>query len=187
VSDKEIAERMEDAEPCVQYAVRQMLKLHPAKWDDAAQVGRLAIVQALRKGVTFQHKAGYALCAKNAIISEWRWARRWRRIDNSDRQEIFGGLPSREREPDQEVGGHELVQVVLASCRKHFSAKKCQMFECYIGGMNQRDIGRKFRHAKSHISRIINDMIQHAAKVVGNGQAEGHQAMVCSLPRRRGV
>ena len=187
MSDQEIAERMAEAEPCVQYAVRHMLKLNPRLREDAEQVGRLGIIRALRNGVRFRHKSGYSLCAKNAIIDDYHKASRWRRMDNYDRDAKLGSLPSRELEPEQVIGGQEMVRTVLKSCRKHFSAKKCQMFEYYINGMNQRDISRKFKHAKSWVSRIINEMIQHAAKVVGNGQAEGHQAMVRSLPRRGGV
>jgi DNA-directed RNA polymerase specialized sigma24 family protein len=168
LTDAEIAAELERAEPAISYAVRHLLRLPQQEHEDAAQTARLSLLAAMRRGAVFYTgRSGFQIAARNAIVNDHRRYRgRKMRFDSYERERALSCLPSREPDAVLAIAGEESVRLVMAALRRQFNPLHCEMFECYLNGLNQRDICRRFKRSKAAVCRAINTMLEAAAGVL---------------------
>jgi len=163
-----VTERLLAAEPVIKFTVARFC-YDKGVLEDAEQTARMAVWQAItRNGPDYEYPCNYlaAIC-RNAVVDAVR-AYRGRRLkfDNTDRQEAFNSLPSREPDVEVAVADRQLLELAMASLAASHKPIRVKMFRDYLDGLNQRDIVRKYGFSKGYVCRLIHDMAECAGKVL---------------------
>lgn len=190
VSEQEIAERMQEAEPIIRYMAKRYA--HRNDREDVVQQSRIRIWNRLRNRSDTPRMARFtAGICRYAILSYYKERGKYKRNVRMPVAEDFqlDGIVSRE---DTTAGvsleDQQVLAVVVARLHQQFGQTQVEIFTDAINGIRQKDICKARGLSKCYVNRVVNDLARYAAQVVRRYDSkEGNQAMVCSLPRRGGV